>query len=39
MESEFSITGVLIAVLTFAVTVATHEAARPDSLMLYGLLQ
>lgn len=39
MESQFSITGLLIAVLMFAVTVAMHEAARPDSLALYGLLQ
>jgi len=39
MESEFSITGVLIAVLTFAVTVAMHEAAKSDVLALYGLLQ
>jgi hypothetical protein len=39
MDSQSSITGVLIAMLMFAVTVAMHEAARPDVLTLYGLLQ
>jgi len=39
MESQSSITGVLIAMLMFAVTVAMHEAARPDILTLYGQFQ
>ena len=38
MESEFSITGLLIAVLMFAVTVAMHEAASAGYLTLQGLL-
>jgi len=36
MKSQLSITGLLIAVSMFAVTVAAHEAARAERLTLQG---
>ena len=37
MESHISLTGLLVAALMFAVTVAMHEAARADGLVSQGI--